>query len=118
MSNVTNIILASYGSNFDHHIEEYVNALNKHCFVKNKSGFKPCDMTGSQLTGGSKFMNGCILLGGFNYLNLSEFINNLKSFDWEDFCEKCHRQRPYSVDLFYLRENEESGYTHFPIYRR
>ena len=118
MSLVTNIILTTYGPNLDHHLEQFVKALNEHCFDVDKSGFKPYDMAGSEDTGGSKFLHGCILLAGFNFLNVSKFIANLVSFDWDGFCEKLHQQRPYSVDLFYLRENCENGYTSVPIYRR
>jgi hypothetical protein len=118
MSRITNVILTSYGDNADLYIEDYVTALNDHCFGDDKAGFKPVDLAGSSDTGGSKFMVGCILLGGFNYLNLSEFIKNLKSFDWEGFSQKHNKPRPYSVDLFYLVEDEENGYTYYPIYRR
>lgn len=118
MSRVTNVILTSYGDNIDFYIHEYVEALNKHCFAEDKTGFFPRDIGGSFSTGGSKYMIGCTLVGGFNYLNVRKFITDLRSFDWEKIPIKHHKQRPYSVDLFYLIEDTESGYSSASIYRR
>ena len=115
MSYVTNVIIAEYGSSLN--VSNYIDELNQHCFSSDKSGFAPVDITSLKSTGGSKYMNGSIIVGGFNYLDIDEFIKNLKSFDWKGLAYKHNKQPPYSVDLFYLIENDENGYNRIIIYR-
>lgn len=117
MSSVTNVIIAEYGAGFDYYMEDYIKKLNNHCELE-RGGFLPVDFAGSMETGGSKFMLGSIIMGGFNYLNRKKFIQHLKTFDWEGLAKEHNRQRPHSVDLFYLIEDEENGYTHIQIYRK
>lgn len=48
--------------------------------------------------GGTKYMECCIFMGAYNYLNLNEFIDHLKSIEWED---------PEDVQLIVRNQNED-----------
>lgn len=97
MSEVTNLILTcSLGEK-----EEFVlSQINK--FEINNKPFKMISINDKKLPsawyGGTKYMECCIFMGAYNYLNLNEFIDHLKSIEWED---------PEDVQLIVRNQNED-----------
>jgi hypothetical protein len=81
MSRVTNIIL-SMGTLEEH--KERLQEVNKYFDEQEKRGLilMDEDKETSWEYGGSKGMECWIAMGGFNYLDLEEFKNHLKTIKW------------------------------------
>jgi hypothetical protein len=118
MSRVTNVILTLYGSTYhmQKNLNSFVEKLNKECFDDGNFGFIPVDIGSvDKITGGSKYTNGLILIGGFNYLNIKKLIEGVKNFDFDSFSKENNISRPYFIDIFYHIEDCEDGYKHVHI---
>jgi hypothetical protein len=86
MSRVTNLILAfSVGEDED----KCIKAINNYEYRNLKMNLISIDFNkdmekGIKWYGGTKFMEARIYMGAFNYLDIDDFRNYLRTMDWAD----------------------------------
>jgi hypothetical protein len=105
MSVVTNVILA-WGSMDDIESKEVLDQINAYLnnqedqFQERGLVSVEDDSLPSGWYGGTKYLECSLAIGAFNYLHLSEFVEFLKSFNWEKY------RTANAVQLMILEENE------------